>query len=132
VCQFLEPPSGYRHDQAAPTLYRACRMYLLLCYLYRPTLFLDLSHQLGHISCCLFTGSDFAIEKYLHQILHRKLLNPFAFQWSLCTAGFKRHCIQRTDSCCCVWYDSRNEHIFIYTVLPDLLLQWKRGVLSVR
>jgi len=30
----------------------------------------------------MFTESDFAIENYLHQIRHRKLPNPFTFQWS--------------------------------------------------
>jgi len=85
VCRcvnFCEPSSGYRRDQAVLTLYRACRMHLLLHYLCRPTLFLELSHQGGHISCCMFTESDFAVENYLHQIRHRKLLNPFTFQWS--------------------------------------------------
>jgi len=129
---FCEPWSGCRRDQAVPTLCRACRMYLLLRYLYRPTLFLELSHHRGHISCCMFTESDFAIEKYFHKILHRKLLNPFTFQPTLCTArcNTKRHSIQRTGSC--VWYDSRNERIFTYTVLPDLLLQWKRRMSEVR
>jgi len=72
VCRcvsFCEPPIGYRRDQVAPTLYRACRLYLLLRYLYRPTLFLELNHQRGYISCCMFTESDFTIEKYLHQIV---------------------------------------------------------------
>jgi len=77
---FCNPSSGYRRDQAA--LYRACRMYLLLRCLYRPTLFLELSHQRGHISCGIFTESDFETENYLHQIRHRKLLNLFTFQWS--------------------------------------------------
>jgi hypothetical protein len=84
VCRcvsFCEPSNGYRRDEAVPTVYRACRMYLLLRYLYRPALFLELSHQRGHISCCVFTESDFAIEKYL-QILHRKLLNLFTLLWS--------------------------------------------------
>ena len=136
VCRcvsFCEPSSGCRRDQAVPTLCRACRMYLLLRYLYRPTLFLELSHQRGHISCCMFTESDFAIEKYLHKILHRKLLNHFTFLPIVCIARFntKRDSIRRTGSCC-VWFDSRNEHIFIYTVLPDLLLQWKRRMSEVR
>jgi len=118
---FCEPSSGY--DQAA--LYRACRMYLLLRCLCRPTLFMELSHQCGHISCCMFTKSDFSIENYLYQIRHRKLLNPFTFQWSHYVPpglALKRDTASSALTCC-VWYYSRNEHIFTYTVLPGLLLQ---------